>query len=406
MISLARDKRQTEMNGTAVQVAALLRSSESQDAVTKAIAGERDTTLRTKVSKSLDIATLKGLHGDVILLDVDVGDAGEMQALAEFVADRTSAPVVVTSSSLSITCMRELMQIGVLDVIPQPLDRADVAATLRKALRRRQVGWTPSHGKRGRVISFLGSGSGAGATSLAVQGACALTRRKDAERLCLLDLDVQFGISALLMDTASRGSIIDLIRDPERLDGALLRGAMARAHDRFDLLGAPPVVHPVDAIDPDAIIATIATATSEYAHTILDLPLLWSLWTHAALRTSSVIVLVVQLTVPSLRQGRRQIDMLGRENLDDIPLVVVANRVETGLFRKSDLSVRNAAKALGRPVDHVVPNSAAMLAAADSGLPLSEVKGGRSLEKKIGLVMKEIIKAGQRAQPHAIPAGG
>lgn len=199
---------------------------------------------------------------------------------------------------------------------------------------------------------------------------------------------------------------MDLIQSPERLDGTLLRGAMVRAHDRFDLLGSPATVYPIDAIDPAAIIAMIATASHEYAYTLIDLPLLWAHWTHAALRASSAIVLVVQLNVPSLRQGRRQLDMLRQEELDDVPVIVVANRVSSGFFSRAGVSLKAAEKALGRKVDHVVPESPAIRAAAEAGVPLSEVSGGRTVEKKLVQIMEAIFRAAQPATAAAKQSGG
>jgi len=378
-------------------VAAVVRSAEVEAAMHKALSTLEHVVLRVKLVDEPDLATLHALQGDVIVADIDVSNRQELAVLSEFVAERTSAPVVVTSPWLDVTAMRELMRIGVLDVVPQPLDPAELIAAVTQAAARRPALIAVPQEQRGLVISFLAAHGGCGVTSLAVHGACALAQRRDPPSLCLLDLNIQFGSAALLLDAEQRSSVLDLIHSPERLDGELLRAAMVRAHGRFDLLGSPTTVSSVDDIDPAAIAATIATASREYAVTIIDLPLLWSHWTHASLRASNVIVLAVQLTVPSLRQGRRQLDMLRQEELDDIPLVVVANRVQSGLFSSSGVPLKSAMTALGRKVDYVVPESPAMRAAAEAGVPLSEVSGGRALEKKLVTVMEGVMHAGQSA---------
>jgi pilus assembly protein CpaE len=390
-----------------VRVVALVKSAEAEEALKEAIAaGQSGARLRTAIAPRLELATLYGLESDVVFLEVDVGDPKELQVLAEFVADRATAPVVVTSPRLDVAAMREFMRIGVNDVVPQPFDPGELAEALRQAMARRPAAPAKVSGERGLVIGFISSGGGVGVTSLVVQGACALARRKGMERLCVLDFDIQFGCTGLLLDTEPKSSVMDLIQSPERLDGTLLRGAMVRAHDRFDLLGPPPTVYPVDTIDPAAIIATIGTASHEYACTLIDLPLLWAHWTHAALRASSAIVLVVQLSVPSLRQGRRQLDMLRQEELDDVPVVVVANRVSGGFFSRGGVSLKAAEKALGRKVDHVVPDSPAIKAAAEAGVPLGEVSGGRGVEKKLVQIMEAIVHAAQPAAAAAKQSGG
>jgi pilus assembly protein CpaE len=396
--SASKAKLRTDMSADFINVVALLRSPATAEALKKAIAGASGTALQTKIAASFDLATLRALQGDVILLEMDGGNAGENAILAEFVADRAVAPVVVTSPHLEVATMRELMQIGVLDVIPQPMDGSDISATLRKAFNRRHPALKAASGKRGSVITFIGSGGGVGSTSLAVQGAYALSRGKNAPSVCLLDLDIQFGTAALLLDAEQRHSILDLIRDPTRLDGTLLRGSTVRPRDRLDLLASPATIEPMEGIDAAAVAATVETASRTYALTIIDLPTLWSHWTHAVMERSTVIVLVVHLTVPALRQARRQIEMLERENLDGIPLVVVANRVEGGLFARSGVSLKAAASVLRRKVDCRIPKSPAMPLAADAGLPLENVTGGSSLQKRVVAMMQQVVTTGQRAE--------
>jgi len=220
-------------------VAALLRSGELEEAVKRAVAdGGTRAALHTRIVAGLDQAALAALRGDIILLDVDPGNSGEMHLLAQFLGDHASIPVLVTARQLDVAGMREFLRVGVLDVVPQPFDSAELATALRQALARRPQTPTATGGQRGRVVSFIASGGGVGTTSLAVQGACALARRRKSESVCLLDFDIQFGCAVLLLDAEQRASIFDLINAPDRLDAALLRGAMARPHGRFDLLSA------------------------------------------------------------------------------------------------------------------------------------------------------------------------
>jgi pilus assembly protein CpaE len=374
-----------------VDIVALLRSAEARESLRKILSEDSASARILTMPAHFVLADLRALRGDVLIIDVDVTSATEMAAIGQFVADENSPPVVATTTTLDVNAMRAIMRLGVPDVIQQPFEHADVAATLQVALDRRRTGLT--HAKRGSVTSFIGSGGGVGVTSLAVHGACAVTRGKDAPDLCLIDLDLQFGTAALLMDVDQRSSIVDLVRDPARLDGALLRGSMIRAKDRFDLLAAPADVQPQD-LDPVALASTLAIARSQYARTIIDVPRLWSQWTYTVLEMSSVIVLVVQLAVPSLRLARRQLDWLNREGLGHTPLVVVANRVESGLFKKR-LSSADAEKALGRKIDHLIPDEPAFQAAADVGLPIGDASGGGSVEKKLATMMKDIFQRDQ-----------
>jgi len=353
-------------------------------------------SLRAQVANDFDLTTIRALRGDVILLDIDTANSTQMRTLAHFMAEEETGPVVVTSANLDVASMREFMRIGLTDVLPQPFVGEDVANAVQGAARRRRVAATTPGSdddqRRGSVVSFIKSNGGVGATSLAVQGAAALGRVKNAPPLCVLDFDIQFGSTALLMDAEQRVSVIDLARDLKRLDGALLTGAMVRPHQRFDLLAAPSTIYPIADLDVDAVATILEVARREYGQVIVDLPTLWTDWVLATLAHSDAIVLVVQLTVPSLRQAKQQIEMLRSEHLDHIPLIVIANRTLKGLFGSKDIPLRNAAKALGHPIDHSIPDDPAMRLAADTGRPLNDVRAGSSLEKKIRLTIQAIMQ--------------
>jgi pilus assembly protein CpaE len=337
----------------------------------------------------------------VIFLDIDANNATQMRTLAHFVAEEGNPPIVVTSSDLDVARMREFMRIGLTDVLPQPLVQQDVANALLRASGRRRGSMQAGDREAGRgsVISFIKGGGGVGASSLAVQSACALGREKAAPSTCLLDLDIQFGSTALQLDVEQHVSVIDLAHDLQRLDGALLHGAMLRPYERFDLLAAPSTVYPIGDLKPEAVSAILDVARREYSQIIVDLPPVWSDWALTALEASDVIVLVVQLTVPSLRLAKRQIETLQIEHIDNVPLFVVANRAVKSLFGSKDVPLKDAAKALGRAIDFTIPDDAAMRLAADTGRPLNEVRGGKSLEKKIRTMFREIAR---KANPASV----
>lgn len=379
---------------TSITIAAILRSAATQASLELALAPSM--SLHAQVASDFDLTTLRSLRGDVIFLDVDTTNAKQMRTLALFMNEAETGSVVVTSSNLDVASMREFMRIGLADVLPQPFVGGDVATALQSAAGRRHapaiapVKHDDQH--RGLVVSFIKSGGGVGATSLVVQGAAAVAREKNAPPLCVLDFDIQFGAAALLMDAEQRVSVIDLARDLKRLDGALLRGAMVRAHQRFDLLAAPSSIYPIGDLDVDAVTTILEAARGEYRQVMVDLPTLWSDWVLATLANSDLIVLVTQLTVPALRQAKHQIEMLQSEHLDHIPLIVVANRTAKSFFGSKDIPLKNAAKALGHEIDHTIPDDPAMRVAADAGRPLNEVRSGGSLEKKIRLMVQAIAQ--------------
>ncbi len=378
-------------------ITALLRFVDTVDSISLAVEGSKGISLNSSLVDHLSFNHLKSLDGDVLLLEINFSDPAEIRTLEDYVAGGDNLPIIVTASAFDVPSMRALMKIGILDILPQPVTLPDLLRAVDNVSRKRRPVLVVDNVKKGVVVSFLKSCGGVGATSLVVQGACAIGRGRKPVKPVLLDLDIQFGMAAILMDAEQRSSIVDLIRDPKRLDGELLQRTMVRPHDRFDLLAAPAQILPVEKVDAAAIAVTIATARRTYDQVLIDLPMLWDDWVCAALESSDLIVLVLRLTIPSLRQARHQLDMLRSENLGNIPIFIVANAVESSLFGTIGVSLKDGEKALGQKIDFCIPKSTAMQVAAEMGQPLNEVGGGKSLEAKLASMMTEIFERIQTA---------
>jgi pilus assembly protein CpaE len=239
----------------------------------------------------------------------------------------------------------------------------------------------------GSVITFVKSNGGVGATTLAVQTACALRKTNTV----FLDLDIQFGSAGFQMDMPrTETSVVDLVGTANRLDSTMLKGAMVRPHDRFDLLAAPEGIPPMEDVTADGVMKVIESARLDYDNVLIDMPMVWCEWSYAVLTRSDHIVLVTRLTVPALRQARRQMEMMKQESLGNIPLFVVANQVEGGFLAKG-ITKQDGENVLGCAIDALIPHAQAMQAAANAGLPLSDVRGGRALSKKLVSMMGKIL---------------
>src|SRR3546814_17787728 len=79
------------------------------------------------------------------------------------------------------------------------------------------------------------------------------------------------------------------------------------------------------------------------------------------------------MTVPGVRQARRQLDTLGTEGLDDLPIRMVLNRFEKRWG--ATFTMKEVEKALGRKVDFTVANDYRTVSEAlDQGFSLDEVR--------------------------------
>jgi pilus assembly protein CpaE len=381
-------------------MAALLRTPETRDAVAAALAGVGSVALKAHLGELDAVPPDLLLHErpDLVLVDVDLASASHRGALEDLAARcGEGVPVMVTAASATVEGMRLLLRLDTADLMPQPIDavllREALAALVRTARRP-----TAPPGERGTVVAFLKAGGGVGATSLAVHAACSLAgdgagRGTGEAEVCLLDFDLQFGAAAMHLDVEHAASLIELPDMSRRFDGTLLRSAMAHHRSGIDLLPAPRSLHPLDVVAPETAVTLVRAAAADYRRVVVDLPPSWTAWTRAALAEADAIVLVLRPDVPSIRQARRQIETLAAEGCGDIPLVTVANFAPTTLFGRG-VDLKDAARSLGRAIDHAIPRAdRAFGDAANLGLPLTEVKGGRRAARRVAEMMRAVLTA-------------
>jgi len=392
--------------GQGLHVVAIVRSAETGRHLNETCAEMNGPNVDVHVGKLSDVRPDVEIFSgvDVLLLDVDPGSSEEIATLSAIVSDRfPDTPVVATAANASLHDVRQLMRLGVVDVVPQPVMPSDLGTAIDYAVRSRSKSGD-SEPERGRIISVLKAGGGVGATTLAVQAGHLMAQRFKGEghKVCLLDFDLQFGNASLYMDVDNRVGLNDIVESPERMDTSLLESIMGHHDSGLDILAAPRDVLPLDSVDSGTIDSCLKVATELYRYVLVDLPSVWCDWSLQALRKSDMILLVTELSVPHVRRTRRQLDQLTVHGFVDVPVKVVVNRFEKG-WGKS-VGVKEAAKAMNRGIDYFVMNDFRLVSEAiNQGVPLSKIVRRSKVEKSIAELvdstMKELSGGEVRSEP-------
>lgn len=392
--------------GHGLNVVAIVRSGETGSALNETCANMNGTKVEVHVGKLSDVHPDVEIfkNVDVLLLDIDPSSSEEVAALSSIVSDRfPETPVVATTANASLQDVRQLMRLGVVDVVPQPMMPNDLGTAIEYAARSRSKGGG-GESERGRIVSILKAGGGVGATTLAVQAGYLISQRFKSEghRACLLDLDLQFGNASLYMDIDNRVGLMDLVESPERMDASLLQSVMGHHESGLDVLAAPRDVMPLDVVTSSAIDSCLKVAADIYGYVLVDLPTVWCDWSMRALQKSDTILLVTQLTVPHVRQARRQLDHLSAHGLGDIPVKVVVNRFEKGWGK--GVGAKEAAKAMNRGIDYFVMSDFKLVSEAiNQGVPMAKIARRSKVEKSIAdlvdSTMKELSGGEVRTEP-------
>jgi pilus assembly protein CpaE len=383
-------------------VFAVLRSPQLADVVSAAVKQIPDAVVVTRVGelKTFGAAGIQSAHPDVLLVDIDAEDPADLAALGHIMRapENKAMTTVATAQHATVSTMRRLLREGVADCLPQPFSEADVVDGLRSVLTRSS---RRMPGKDGAVFSFFQASGGMGSTSLAVHTALSLgIPNGKVPEVCLIDLDLQFGNAAMSLDLANSTGLLEVMRTPERLDPTLLRGAMIRHKSGLHILPAPNIPVPLDALHADTLTDVLDIARREFDYTIIDVPRALTSWTEAVLQASDMVLLVVQLNVPAIRQARRLLDALQEEGHYSLPISIVCNRYVRRWGENVD--VKQAEKALGRKIDHFIANDySVVLSALNQGVSAFDVKRRSGFSKDVRAFAKAAAQKAAAARASA-----
>lgn len=322
----------------------------------------------------------------VAVVQVDPNTPASIKRFQKLAAS-IETPLIAAAYDPPLALVRALVRAGAHDVVPLPLDIADLEtsiAPVRDELSRQAVAATAGAAK---LVSVIKSVGGAGATALLTQLAIrfAENEARYGREACLIDLDVQFGDVAFQLGLRPNLSIADLIDAGARIDGELLRATTTKHSSGLRVIAAPTEMLPIESLQSDQLIEIVSLAKREFGTVFVDLPSNWTNWSLSLLAQSNIVLLVTELTVSSLNRARRQIDLIRSQDLESLDVRVVVNRFEKNLLRTiRESDVRDA---LGHDISYTIANEPQIMRAAlDRGVPINEVKRRSAIAKDLDIL--------------------
>ncbi len=321
----------------------------------------------------------------VLILEIRPDLPKSLDRLKQIRASHPDLPIIAAIRDANLTLVRALLKQGVRDVVALPLAQSDLAAIIAEVCSELDAE-KAAEVEQGQLISVLKSIGGVGATTVATHLAGELAANNRGKGVCLIDLDLQFGNAGAYLGLSSQLSIADLIAAGSRIDRELLRSVVSKADSGLNVIAAPMDIMPLESANAEQMLRIIELAREEYDHVILDLPTNWTNWSLSLVALSDVVFLVAELSVASLRQAKRQLQLLANQDIVGANIHVIANRVEKKMFRTINLD--DAAQALGHSIEFSIHNDYPLVRAAhDQGVLINAIRARSKISADIASML-------------------
>ena len=319
---------------------------------------------------------------DLLILPISAIVSGERQALENALRDSSSLAAIGTAPEASAEAVLDTMRAGVAEFLLARARSDEFNAAVARLERR----WAMAP-VCGSVIAVFCPKGGQGATTMAVNLAHAIARRKP-NRVAVIDLVVGMGDVALQLDLKPDYDIGELAQKADRLDRDLLQSVAADGPDSLAVLAATDRLDLAPILTGTVVAALLSQCRQVYEHTVVDCEHAFEARSVSALDAADRILLVAQLQVSSLVVAKRTLGIFRELGYDDDKVQIVINREgSTNLVTPAE-----AQKVLGRPIDGRIPNDFAVASEAQAqGVPFLRHASGSALAKSYDALATRLI---------------
>jgi pilus assembly protein CpaE len=294
-----------------------------------------------------DLPKLLKSEFDVIIVELDTNPEHALD-LVEHICGQVSATIMVysahTDSELLVRCMRA----GAREFLTQPIAPSTIAEAMVRASVRRPA-HRPAKQAEAKLLMFIGAKGGAGVSTLAANFAVALSQGS-RQRTALLDLNLPLGNTAIDLGLTASLSALDALRNLERLDSHFLSTVMVKHSSGLSVLAAPDHYSPLD-IREDSIEKLVSVVRQDFDYVVVDAGAGIGLVGRALLSAATTVYLVLQVSLPELRNANRIVSEYFQSGTPQLEIVL--NRFNP---RSVEIDEEAITKALTMPAKWRVPS--------------------------------------------------
>ncbi|MDQ2064888.1 AAA family ATPase [Xinfangfangia sp. CPCC 101601] len=356
---------------------------------------------------------------EFIAIAVDANDESDLSRISDVIrrAKESAIRVILVANEVSPMALHQLMRLGADDFVPYPLPEGALRDAVERVRRPEQDTIAPrmapatseeaptpafkAKGDRhGVLLPVHGMAGGCGTSTFAVNLAWELANAdKTAPRVCLMDLNFQYGSAATYLDLPRKEAIFEILTDPTAADADSLIKTMQQYNEKLHVFTAPGDMLPLDIISGEDLGRLIDLALANFDYVVIDMPTTVVQWTEAVLTRAHIYFAMLELDLRSAQNILRFVRALKAEGLPHEKLRYVLNRAPkfTDLSAKS--RVKRMAESLDIDIEVQLPDGGSQVTQAnDHGLPLASSAHKNPLRKELQKLAKSLHDLSKSAE--------
>jgi len=334
------------------------------------------------------------LEPELVLMDINMPEMNGIEATRRLSREYPQVSVILISINDELHNLRQAMLAGAKEYLVKPLSPEELSTAVRQVAelgrqRLRQNNGDepdrpiPEH-KDNQLIAVFGTKGGVGksviCTNLAVSAA-----QKYRGKVAMIDLDVQFGDLSIMMNVNPRKTIAEMMLETEKPSREMLESYLYERNG-VQLLSAPNKPELAEMVVPRRVQEIFAICRQEYRFTFVDTPSFIDELTLTALEAADLILLVIALDLPTIKNVKKGIDILKQLQLLERARLVL-NR-SSGI---AGIEPHDIERVLDMKIKAEVPSDGKLVVSSlNQGIPFVKMNPKAPVSKGIQSVLRVV----------------
>ncbi len=358
---------------------------------------DRDIDVVGEAGKASEVLELiAALKPEVLVMDVRLAEGDGLEVAGTVNFHYPWIQLVLISEQEDYNLLKRAMQAGVRELVLRPVQTPELISRVKQLADsyRRTVKSSSDAGvvsrdsgeaskvqqapKKSKIITIFGNKGGIGKSVIAANLAVAAAARYK-NQVALIDLDLQFGDISLMMNINPRKTIAELMLESGELTADLLDEYFYE-RSGVKVLSAPHKPELAELVNSFGVETVLKMCRKMYRYTFIDTPTFLDETTLTALEMSDLVLLLISLDIPTIKNIKKGIDILEPMNL--LP------HTKLILNRASSLSVgleaQDVERVLGMKTAASIPNDFKItVSSVNRGIPFFEMNPKAAISKSL-----------------------
>lgn len=330
-----------------------------------------DEGYKILVSAKLDNKTLSKIEyksPDIIIIYTEETDIRIVDLIERLYITKSGCAILVITTSTNVKQANLALEAGANKVLAAPIDTKLLKNSIMLSVNKEKSRLTTDNVTDkatflSKTISIFGTKGGVGKTTLAVNLAVALARKR--KKVAIIDLDLQFGDVGIFLDIDKADTISELLEENNDPDINAIKGYMPIHSTGISVLLAPKSPEYAELIKGKQVEKIINNLKDYFDYVIIDMPPAFNDISLVALENSSAVLFVTNLDISSLKNTKVSFNIISSLGfLQKVKLIFNKDGI-------SSIKPKEAKKILNKDIYSVVENdNKVAVNALNRGIPI------------------------------------